>query len=118
MSNYKEAAKQYLIDNFLEECTMRQYIVDSFESGYEFCLNEKLWINPLKKLPDNPDFYLVAANTLQSHTDKNHNEVYKIEVRIIFYFKEPNVTGWQKDWTGKPSDVKGWMQIPAPPSFL
>lgn len=34
-----EASEIYLRENYLEECTMRQYIRDSFESGAEFYKN-------------------------------------------------------------------------------
>ena len=33
----KEAANNYVVSNFLEECTMKQYIIDSFETGFELC---------------------------------------------------------------------------------
>ena len=72
------------------------------------------WIK--EKLPETAGFYLVVANELQPHTDEFMNEQFKDEVKIIFYFKERNVTGWQKDWTGKPSNVKYWMPLPAIPS--
>jgi hypothetical protein len=67
-------------------------------------------------LPNKAGFYLMARNVLQPHTNENHNNVYKDEIEIIFYFKERNVTGWQKDWTAKPSNVKYWMPLPIIPT--
>jgi hypothetical protein len=72
------------------------------------------WVK--EKLPETAGFYLVVTDELQPHTDEFMNEQFKSEVKIIFYFKEPNVTGWQKDWTGKPSNVKYWMPLPPIPT--
>ena len=51
----KEAANNYVVSNFLEECTMKQYIIDSFETGFELCeqvFKEKLrWIPIEEKEP-------------------------------------------------------------------
>ena len=69
-------------------------------------------------LPIKAGFYLVVRNVCQCHTDKYQNEVYKDEIKIIFYFKERNVTGWEKDWTGKPSNIKYWMPLPNIPANI
>lgn len=73
------------------------------------------WISVNKRLPETAQYCLVCVNELQSHTDEFGNDQYKDEVKIIYYFKERNVTGWQNDWTGKPSKVKFWMPLPEPP---
>ncbi len=77
-------------------------------------INKMDWIN--NKLPKKAGYYLVVKSVVQVHTDDNFNPVYKDEIEIIFYFKERNVTGWQKDWTGEPSNVKYWMHLPKIPT--
>lgn len=52
----KEAANNYVVSNFLEQCAMKQYIIDSFETGFELCeqvFKEKLrWIHVEEKEPE------------------------------------------------------------------
>ncbi len=73
------------------------------------------WVSVINQVPEIAGYYLVVVNEKQPHTDKFLNEQYQDEVKIIYYFKERNVTGWQKDWTGKHSDVKYWMPVPQIP---
>lgn len=80
-------------------------------------LNEKVsepeWV--VDRFPETAGFYLVTRKVLDTHTDEFLNDRYIDEVVIIFYFKERNVTGWEKDWTNKPSNVIGWMPLPNKP---
>jgi len=48
MKTIEEAANGYILENYLEQCTMRQYIKDSFESGVEFA---QRWIPVTEELP-------------------------------------------------------------------
>jgi hypothetical protein len=87
----------------------------AMEQFAELREHQEGWISVKDKLPEVAQFCLVTTNELQPLTDKLLNEQYKMEVKIIYYFKERNVTGWQNDWTGKQSDVKFWMPLPKPP---
>jgi len=73
------------------------------------------WIRVQDKLPEEAMFCLVSRSVLSAYTDENLNNQYELEVCIIYYFKERNVTGWEKDWTNKPSSVQFWMPLPSPP---
>ena len=52
MNTIEEAANGYILENYLEQCTMRQYIKDSFESGVEFA---QRWI-PATEEPEVNEF--------------------------------------------------------------
>lgn len=72
----KEAANNYVVSNFLENCTMKQYIIDSFETGFELCeqVFEKniRWIPVEEKTPMTINGKVVSENVLVK--DENYRE--------------------------------------------
>ena len=36
MKTVEEEAKKYIVDNSLEDCTLKQYFIDCFTTAYEF----------------------------------------------------------------------------------
>ncbi len=73
------------------------------------------WINIKDELPEKAGFYLTVVNELSPFEDNFMSPIYEDLIKIIYFFKERNVTGWQKDWTKKPSNVKYWMPLPSSP---
>lgn len=77
--------------------------------------SQSKWISVEERLPEESGYYLVFRKVENTHVNDQHKAMYSNERCIIFYFKERNVTGWQKDWTGNPSFVTHWLPLPSAP---
>jgi hypothetical protein len=73
------------------------------------------WISVKTRLPEEAGFYLVSASELDPIEKVFGTPSYTNKTKIIFYFNERNVIGWQKDWTGEPHNVTHWMPLPKAP---
>jgi hypothetical protein len=87
----KEAANNYVVSNFLEECTMKQYIIDSFETGFELCkqvFEKKLrWIPVEEKYPIVSGKFIIKFNVAGTNTQPPEIGI----VSIGFYFIEERI---------------------------
>jgi hypothetical protein len=79
---------------------------------------ESKWIDVKNNLPEVAGFYWVNRIVVDTHTDDHGNAQFINEQEKIFYFKERNVTGWEKDWTGNPSNVTHWQPLPSAPNEI
>jgi hypothetical protein len=77
---------------------------------------ESKWIDVKNNLPEVAGFYWVNRIVVDTHTDDHGNAQFINEQEKIFYFKERNVTGWEKDWTANPSNVTHWQPLPSAPN--
>ena len=72
----KEAANNYVVSNFLEECTMKQYIIDSFETGFELC--QQVFEKKLRFIPVEEKLPPIDIPVILKFKDWQGNEMYQI----------------------------------------
>lgn len=116
MKTAKEILAKYFAQTTVPQPSM--VLVEKAITEYAQAYHEDKtrWIKVEERLPENPMFCLVWKKVLSPYTDKQMNDVFEFKLETIYYFKERNYTGWQNDWTGKPSDVTHWQPLPTPPT--